>query len=144
MASVSPSTKTLFENILYKSDLCTLATASLQGKPEAATVQYYADENYNLYFESFPSYRKYQNITSNPRASVVITSPDMKTVQMDGAISQLSGSDADWAKQKIIERHGKGVGYLFAPDVRFFKFEPHWIRVLVDGKYPPTYEMVME
>lgn len=143
MNPISPSTKTLFDSILYKNSICTLATASLDGKPEAATIQYIADEKYNLFFESFPTYRKYKNFASNPRVSVVITNPEMKTVQMDGTVSELSGDDAERAKQKIIDEHGKGVGYLFAPNVLFFRFTPSWIRVLVDGNYPPTYEMVM-
>lgn len=142
MNPVSSSTKTLFESILYKNSICTLATASLQGKPEAATIGYVADEMYNLYFESFPKYRKYQNIKSNPKVSIVITTQEMD-IQMDGAVSELSGDDAESAKQKIIEKRGKGSGYLFAPDVLIFKFTPSWIRVLVDRHYPPTYEMVM-
>ena len=136
-----PSTKTLFEDILYNSELCALATASLKGKPEVATIEYYADENYNLYFESFPTYRKYQNFKENPLASVAITL-NKKTVQMNGEIKKLDGGDAQWAKQKLIERFGDGVGYLHAPDVLFFRFTPTWIRVLVDGSYPPKYEML--
>lgn len=136
-----PSSKALFENILYKSDLCAFATSSLEGKPEVATIEYYVDEDYNLYFESFPTYRKYHNIISNPLASAVITK-DQKTLQMDGEVKQLDGSDAEWAKQKLIEKFGDGVGYLHAPDVLFFRFTPTWIRVLVDGSYPPRYEMI--
>ena len=138
-----PSTKTLFEDILYKSDLCAFATSSLDGKPEVATIEYYADEKFNLYFESFPTYRKYHNIKSNPLASVVITR-NQKTLQMDGEVKELDGGDAEWAKQKLIERFGRGVGYLHAPDVLFFRFTPTWIRVLVDGSYPPKYEMIRE
>lgn len=137
----APSTKTLFENILYSSELCALATSSKEGKPEVAIIEYYADERYNLYFESFATYRKYKNFKSNPLASVAITK-DGKTVQMDGKVTELEGGDADWAKQKLIERFGAGVGYLHAPNVLFFRFTPSWIRVLVDGSYPPRYEMI--
>lgn len=143
MNLVESPAKTLFEDILYKSELCALATSSKDGKPEVAIVEYYADEEYNLYFESFPTYRKYKNFTSNPLVSVAIVRKH-KTAQMDGEVIELAGDDAERAKQKLIERFGAGVGYLHAPDVLFFKFTPTWIRVLLDGKYPPKYVVIKE
>ncbi|PJE75475.1 pyridoxamine 5'-phosphate oxidase family protein [Candidatus Uhrbacteria bacterium CG10_big_fil_rev_8_21_14_0_10_48_11] len=133
----------IFETVLLKSDTCTLATASLKGKPEAATIQYAADEMFRLYFESFPSYRKYKNISVNPQASVVVTR-EGNTVQMDGVIVELSGKDAEAAKQQLVAKFGIGIGYLLQPDVLFFRFTPTWIRVLVSGTYPPKYVIIKE
>lgn len=131
----------LFQKLLTEEKTCVLATSSLQAKPEAATIQYTIDKENNLYFESFPTYRKYSNIKENPKASIVITQ-EHHTIQMDGKVEELSGKSAIEAKKLIIEKHGKGIGYLEAKDVLFFKFTPSWIRILVEASYPPVYEII--
>lgn len=133
----------LFKKILTKNTLCTLATASVDGKPEAATIEYVKDKDYNLYFETLVPNRKYPNMKSNPRASVVITEAP-HTVQMDGTVEELSGKEAEEAKQRLIERHGEGSGFYSAPKIRFFRFTPKWIRVLVKYGYPPKYEVIKD
>jgi len=72
----------IFQTLLRENRLCVVATASKDGKPEAATIEFAHDGQHNLFFETFPQYRKYPNLKSNPRASVVITQ-EPHTVQMD-------------------------------------------------------------
>ncbi len=131
----------IFRKLLDGNTLCVLATASLDGKPEAATIEYVADAEGNLYFETFPKYRKYANLKSNPRASVVITE-DPHTIQMDGMVKEIKSKEADEAKQRLLARHGAGSGYYDDPQIRFFKFAPAWIRVLVEAKWPPKYVVI--
>src|SRR5574341_1595859 len=133
--------KEIFRKLLEGNTLCVLATASLDGKPEAATIQYISDSDANMYFETFPKYRKYANLKSNPKASVVITE-DKNTVQMDGTASELQGQEAEEAKRKLMERYGPGSGYYSDPQIRFFKFTPTWIRVLIEAKWPPKYVII--
>lgn len=133
--------KEIFKKLLEENTLCVLATASLDGKPEAATIEYVSDADGNLYFETFPKYRKYANLTANPKASVVITQ-DPHTIQMDGAAAELQGKDAEAVKQRLITKHGIGSGYYSDKAIKFFRFTPFWIRILVEAKWPPKYVMI--
>ena len=133
--------KKLVKKLISRNTLCTLATASLQGKPEAATIEYGEDEGMNLFFETFLSYRKYLNLKSNPKASIVITEVP-HTIQMDGNVEELSGDEAEVAKQLLVKKHGEGSGFYSDPEIKFFKFTPNWIRVLVNDKWPPKYVII--
>ena len=133
----------LVKNLMSRNTLCVLATSSLEGKPEAATMEYAEDEDMNLYFESFPNYRKYPNLKSNPKVSIVITEVP-HTIQTDGTVTELSGDEAEAAKQRLIKKHGGGSGFYSDPDIKFFKFTPTWIRVLVAAKWPPKYVTIKE
>ena len=132
----------LFLKILDESVTCTLATASCDGMPEVATIGYAADEKYRLYFQTFPHYRKYKNLKTNPRASIVITQK-FHSVQMDGEVEELKGGNCERARHMLIDKYGHVMeAYLNSPDAVFFKFSPTWIRLLKDDMYPPTYEMI--
>jgi len=137
------STKILFEDILLNSKFCTLATASLNGKPEAATIHYCVDKDYNIYFNSFPHYRKYQNIRSNPQASIVITQ-NLNTIQMDGDVTELTGSSTKFAKQLLLKKFPEDAKYLSDSTGLFFKFNPAWIRILVDNGVLFEHVMIMD
>ena len=126
--------------LLEQNRLCTLATASREGKPEAATIQYAEDAGMNLYFETFASYRKYANIRGNPQASVVITQLPY-TIQMDGEIVELSGREVLEAK-KSLERKGHYRKFYEDPDIRFFRFVPSWIRLCDCEKVPSKRFMI--
>ena len=135
--------RAIFKKLLKESKLCVLATASKDGKPEAAVIEYAADENDGIYFETFPDYRKYPNLINNPRASIVITK-EPNTIQMDGVVEEQKDKCTQDAKRHLIAKHGKGSGFYNDPNIRFFKFTQTWIRILISDKWPPKYCMVKE
>ena len=55
---------------------------------------------------------------------------------------ELSGGEALEAKRRLIARHGKGSGFYHDPEIRFFRFTPMFIRVLVKPEWPPRYEVI--
>ena len=139
---MTESARTVFEKLLYEGMSCTLATASLDGVPEAATIGYAADEKYGLYFQTFSHYTKYKNLEKNPCGSIVITNK-LTSVQMDGKTDELKGEKKERARKMLLAKYGDEMEcYLDSPSAVFFKFTPHWIRLLKDDTYPPTYEMV--
>lgn len=120
---------------------CTLATASLDGKPEASYMNFVSDDE-NLYFKTFNDNRKYRNIKTNSKASVVIyEKPDY--VQIDGLIEEISGSEAETAKKKLILKYGEDQEYQ-DKRLRFLMFKPTWIRVRIDNKYPYKFVLLKE
>ena len=121
--------------LLAENKLCVLATSSLEGKPEAATIQY-ADEGLNVFFKTFRTYRKFMNMNLNPQTSIVITA-EKQTLQMDGLVEPVS---TEPARGFLIAKHGYDKEYFEDGRVRYFRFTPTWARVMIGGKYPPEFE----
>lgn len=131
------SPKLLFKKIMAKNKLCVLATSSLNGKPEAATIEFAEDAKSNIYFETFQTYRKYKNLQANGNASIVITDVP-HTIQMDGIVTELKGTQASTAVKLLIRKHGFSKRYT-DPEVKLFMFTPKWIRLLASHRWPPQY-----
>lgn len=127
-------------NRLFLVRTCVLATSSLDGKPQVAYMYFVSDDKNNLYFKTFNDNRKYKNIKSNKQTSVVIyEKPDY--VQIDGLIEEISGSEAETAKKKLILKYGEDQEYQ-DKRLRFLMFKPTWIRVRIDNKYPYKFEVL--
>ena len=131
----------LVRKLLAENNLCVMATASKDGKPEAASMYFAEDTDYNLYFETCTTYRKYINLKSNPQASIVVTQLPY-TVQMDGTVEELAEQESEKAKQRLTAKLGKTSKKYDDPRICFFKFTPTWIRVLTDPKWPPEYSVI--
>lgn len=127
--------------LLEDQDLCTLATASSNAVPEAATVRFVCDEDMNVYINSGSTYRKYQNMKENPSVAVVVNG-DRKNLQIEGVAEEVFESEAEFVEDKYKEKYGDSQ-YLTNDESVFFKIETNWARLLVDGRYPPEYEMVI-
>lgn len=133
---------------LQKNKTAVIATSSADGTPEAATITYLFDDDFNLYFITRKQSRKFQNILKNHIVSVVVgTDPQiLATAQMKGiatviehpnsfAISYLMkkidlGEPRWWPLFKA-----RGVDYVFV------KIKVTWLRWLnldLTG-YPETY-----
>lgn len=123
-----------YKSILKNNALCVLATASKSGKPEAATIDFAIDENYNVYFATRVSYRKYKNLKENPVASIVVTEAP-KTVQIDGTVTELKDEDAASVAEMLVQRIGENHFVLKSSEWRFFKLTPVEIW---GGTYPKS------
>lgn len=119
---------------------CTLATASADGVPEAATVRFVTDNDLNVHVTTESPYRKYENMTENPRVAVVVDGDD--NLQLEGVAREVFGAAADRISEKYVDKYGHSV-YLDNEESVFFEIETDWARLLVDGSFPPTHEMVL-
>lgn len=129
------------QELLKKEEVCTLATASKEAIPEAATVRYMSDDEFNIYINSGSTYRKYQNMKENPRVAVVVNG-ERKNIQLEGEAKEIPKEDADYIFQMYKDKYGRSK-YLTNDESVFFKIETDWVRILVDGSYPPEYEMII-
>ena len=76
--------KTFIKNWLKNHTYCVIAT-SYKGKPWAATVNYTADDNLNIYISTSPASLKYLNATKNPTVALVIDNQTRAgTLQIQG------------------------------------------------------------
>ncbi len=79
---------------LKKRKLAVISTVSLEGKPESATVLYFIDDDYNLYFVTRGDTRKAANIEQNKNVSLVIgTELGPSTMQMSGTAEKVQESE---------------------------------------------------
>lgn len=114
-----------------------LATASLGSKPEAATVEYVIDGD-KILFSTFSHYRKYQNLIINPLVSAVVTDLEkLSTLQLDGRATELKGSEADHAKQKLLEHDPDFANFFDETKTKFFAIIPNWMRIKILGQGAP-------
>ncbi|MFB6193483.1 MAG: pyridoxamine 5'-phosphate oxidase family protein [Halobaculum sp.] len=125
---------------LAAADTCTLATASPDGRPEAATVRFVADDAFDLYVTTQSTYRKYHNVTANPRVAVVVDGPD--NLQLEGTAREVDGEAAAFVRRRYEEKYGPS-DYLTNADSVFLAIETDWARLLVDGTYPPEFAVVL-
>jgi len=131
----------LYEEILRRNNICTLATSSPGGKPEASTMLYAETEGGNLYMYCFKDTRKFPNLVENPRASIVIFNhPDY--IQMDGTIKMLSKEESISARKGLIAKHGNEGDYHADPRSSYFSFIPNWIRIRIDPDFPAKYVVI--
>ena len=119
---------------------CTLATASAEAVPEAATVRFVTDDDLNVHVTTESPYRKYENVTENPRVAVVVDGDD--NLQLEGVAREVFGAAADRIRERYVDKYGHSA-YLDNDESVFFEIETHWARLLVDGSFPPTHEMVL-
>jgi uncharacterized pyridoxamine 5'-phosphate oxidase family protein len=81
---------------LKKHKTASIATVTLGGKPECATLYYGIDDHFNFYFPTGTLSRKFKNIQKNPNVSLAVTDVDrLTTVQMEGTAQAVFSSKKD-------------------------------------------------
>lgn len=130
-----------YNELLIKAKTMVLATSSLDGKPQAATVLF-AHKDGLFYFYTFNDSRKYHNLSMNSKVSIVLHVDDAYA-QIDGVAQELGGEEVMTAKNLIIEKKGSTSGFDEDPRSRYFKIKPTWIRTLKEQTYPPQYTTIL-
>jgi hypothetical protein len=126
--------------LLTETDTATLATASPDGRPEAATVRFVAD-GFDLSVTTQTDARKYQNLLENPTVAVVVDGT-AGNLQLEGEATALQGDRVASFERRYRETYGPSE-YLTNDESVCFGIETTWARLLVDGGYPPTYETLV-
>ncbi len=125
--------------LLSESETCTLATASPDGRPEAATVRFVTGDGdgFDRYVTTQSTYRKYENLSRNPRVAVVVDGA-AGNLQLEGAARAVHGETVATIERRYRAKYGPSP-YLTDDDSVGFALETEWARLLVDGSYPPTH-----
>ena len=82
-------------SFLKTQQLAVVATSSREGIPEGAVVEYFIDENWNIYFFTHDDTKKIKNLKENNKIAVVIgTVLSPNTLQIEGNTEIIkSGTD---------------------------------------------------
>ena len=139
-SEADPSPEALASEVLAETATCTLATASPDGQPEAATVRFVSDENLDVYITTESMYQKYEHLTANPRVALVVEGA--YNLQMEGTAEEVHGETARWIEDRYVEKYGPSQ-YLTNDESVFFELTTDWARLLIDGSYPPEFSMVL-
>jgi pyridoxine/pyridoxamine 5'-phosphate oxidase len=118
--------------------LVTLATADINGRPEAATVAISETDDLELIFGCYSTARKYQNLVLNPQVAVVF-SQDKVSVQYEGKAVEIKGEEAQKYQDIHIAKHAGSAKHLSHKAEKYFKVAPSWIRFM-DHSVKPNLE----
>ena len=116
-------------SLLKKSSLCVLATANLDGKPEAAVMAYAINSNFEIYMFTEPTTRKWQNILRCPRVALVVGGTnDDPEIQLDGTCVGLTDKERTSIPQYVLSVHPEWKDYFSSPTGEWIKVVPSWAR----------------
>ena len=113
-----------------------LATAGHDNIPHASAVHYYADDDFNVYFMTLGSSRKYKALTAHPQVAFTVIREDApQTIQIEGMAKDITlDSEVDAKTVKIMEALNKNP-YFYAPITKLdtetpviIWLRPTWIR----------------
>lgn len=114
-----------------------IATASTDNIPEAATIYYVVDDEFNFYIRTDSDSRKVQNLRSNPQVALVVGTANMPvTVQVQGKIAQVeSGEEFNKRGLQLEEASNKGPYEAPLDNMKgtgwvIYKITPTWLRWL--------------
>ena len=114
--------------VFSQHSLAVIATADKHGKPESALVGFNHLHSLEIIFGTFLTFRKYKNLLSNPQVAFVIGWDHQVTVQVEGAVYELSGTELTEMQEKYLEKYPKAHKYLHHSEERLFKVSPSWLR----------------
>ena len=71
-----------------------LSTISRDGKPQGSAIYYVCDDNFNIYFLTLASSRKFEALKANPCVAFTVGTQDVpQTVQLEGVAVELQNED---------------------------------------------------
>lgn len=111
---------------IKENETCVLATVTKDGVPQAATVGYSVDGDFNFLISTNKNTRKYQNLIENNKVALVVGFLGSKTVQLEGSAKELDITD------KRVEEHltklPGAVKFKIQPGQTYFLVRPIWLR----------------
>lgn len=76
--------------LLNRHHIGILATASSDGTPHAATIYFFADDDFNIFFITKDKTTKQQNLAQNPKAALAIFEASTQTtLQISGTVTKI-------------------------------------------------------
>lgn len=105
-----------------------IASSTKEGRVEAAYVGFFHDKDFTLFFGTYNTSRKYQNLIENPEVAVVFGSEEGISVQYEGVAKQLVGKELSELKKEYFSKHPVAKKYENDPPQVYFKVVPKWLR----------------
>jgi len=120
--------KKIILDFIKKLDLMVISTATLDGVPEAAVVEFGETSSLEIIFDTLKSSRKYKNLKQNNKVAIVIGWNENITVQYEGEAHELFGDELEEVKKLYFAKNARAKRWGNVPDLTYFKVNPKWIR----------------
>jgi hypothetical protein len=108
--------------------LAVISTTSSRGVPQSALVGVAVSPDLHIVFDTIKSSRKYANLKSDPRISLVSGWDGEITVQYEGIAIEPEGDALKYAKSIYFKAWPDGVERQQWPGITWFLITPLWIR----------------
>ncbi|MBA3462181.1 MAG: pyridoxamine 5'-phosphate oxidase family protein [Deltaproteobacteria bacterium] len=108
--------------------LCVQSSLHASGAPQAAVVGYAVSDDLEVVFDTVTTSRKYQNLTRDPRCSIVVWSEAI-TVQLEGIADEPTADDLDRLRTCYFGAYPDGRERLRDwPTLTYVRVRPRWAR----------------
>ncbi len=104
--------------------------------PEAALVGFAASDDLSLIFGTYTTTRKYKNILKNPKVAIVFGDSGKITVQYEGTVTKLEGTELDRYKEIYFKKTPSAKKYENYENQTYLKVTPSWVRYTDYNKDP--------
>ncbi len=113
-----------------------LATAGHDNLPHASAVHYWADDNFNIYFVTLASSRKYKALSAHPQVAFTVLREDApQTLQIEGMAQDISLDSSMQEKKDNVMKALNANPFFFPPISKLdpektvtIWIQPKWIR----------------
>lgn len=100
------------------------------GGPQAAVVGIVIGDDFEVFFDTLKSSRKYQNLKRDPRLALVIgwDLEQARTVQFEGRADEPQGAELEALKARYFAAFPDGVARAAWPDIAYVRVRPSFLR----------------
>ncbi|OGD32299.1 hypothetical protein A3C91_00900 [Candidatus Azambacteria bacterium RIFCSPHIGHO2_02_FULL_52_12] len=118
---------------LREQEHAVLATVNAGGRPQAAVVTYFVEDDWTFYFTTRRETRKHENLMHNRRVAMVVgTGPGPVSIQIEGTAEPVEGTERETVMGAFLTKRKSYYDiFLKIPgyDFSVFKVRPDWIRL---------------
>ncbi len=114
-----------------------VSSVAADGSPQSALVCIATTPGLEIVFDTMDSTRKYANLLSRPRCSVVLGWGGMQTVQVEGEAELLQGAELERCRDVYFAALTNAPARLRWPGLTYFLVRPRWIRYSDFYQGPP-------
>jgi hypothetical protein len=115
-------------DFIHARKLAVISTTSPSGDPQSALVGVAVSPELHIVFDTVKSSRKYTNLKTDPRISLVTGWDAEITVQYEGIAVEPEGDALDQAKSLYFKTWPDGIERQQWPGITWFHITPRWIR----------------
>lgn len=126
----------IVKDFIQEQDLAVVSTVTGDFLPSAAVVGIRSNDKMEIFFGTFLSSRKSQNLAKNPRVALVIGWNKGRTVQYEGEVHKLSGAALKEFQEANLEHMPTAAKLVSKKEAVFYKISPKWIRYMDLSKDP--------
>ncbi len=141
--SAESLTRLAVADFLRAHRLAVMATASADGRPEAALINIAATPDLEIVFETVSATRKFANLRNNPLVSLVVGWQEGKTLQLDGVVEELEAAAYEKLVPIFFSAFPQQRSHEYWPGNIYFRIRPFWVRLSDYGHPRQVQELVL-